>query len=111
MSALYNRIVELCEDRNISGYRMCKDIGIQPSVMTDLKMGRQKSLSAVNAEKVASYFGVSVANLLGKEEEQKKPADQKIDGLRGTKYELLNPENRKMIDDLIERLLKSQSLE
>lgn len=65
MSNLYSNIMELCEKQGISGYRMCKDAGIQPSILTDLKMGRQKGLSAVNAEKVASYFGISVRDLLG----------------------------------------------
>ena len=110
MNNLYKIIVELCEQKGVSGYRMCKDNGIQPSILTDLKMGRQKSLSAVNAEKVASYFGVSVSYLLGTEETE-KPADQKADGLRGTGYELLTPENKGVIDSLIEKLLKSQSRE
>lgn len=65
MDNLYNRIISLCEQKGISGYRLCKDIGIQPSILTDLKMGRQNGLSAQNAEKVASYFGVSVGYLLG----------------------------------------------
>jgi transcriptional regulator with XRE-family HTH domain len=51
---------------------MCRDIGMQPSILTDLKKGRQSGLSAKNAQKVASYFGVSVAYLLG--EEKQKPA-------------------------------------
>ncbi len=56
MSDLYNRIMSLCDNAGISGYRLCKDAGIQPSVLTDLKMGRQLGLSAKNADKIASYF-------------------------------------------------------
>ena len=41
MSKLYNNIVSLCESKGITGYRMCKEIGIQPSILTDLKMGRK----------------------------------------------------------------------
>lgn len=108
MSDLYNTVIKLCEDKGISGYRLCKDTGIQPSLLTDLKMGRQKSLNATNANKIANYFGVSVNYLLGKEQ-QKKPTDQKADGLRNTNYEKLSPENRGVIDALIEKLLKSQS--
>ncbi len=67
MSDLYNRILALCEERNISGYRLCKDAGVQPSVLTDLKKGRQTGLSAKNADKIASCLGVSVAYLLGTE--------------------------------------------
>jgi hypothetical protein len=42
--------------------------------MTDLKSGRKKTLSAESAERVAAYFGVSVAYLLGMEE-RKEPQD------------------------------------
>lgn len=44
---------------------MCKDCGIQPSIMTDLKMGRRSSLKIETASKIADYFGVSVEYLLG----------------------------------------------
>ena len=108
MSDLYKTVIKLCESNGISGYRLCKDTGIQPSVLTDLKMGRQKSLNAKTANKIANYFGVSVDFLLGNEE-QKKPADQKVSGLKAAGYEELTPENRQMIDSLIASLLKSQS--
>lgn len=71
---IYETISGLCQSKGISGYRMCKDIGIQPSIMTDLKSGRKKGLSAAVANKIAAYFHVSVGYLLGTEE-QEKPAD------------------------------------
>lgn len=70
MGELYSNIARLCEKQGISGYRLCKNVGIQPSVLSDLKAGRQTSLSARNADKIAAYFGVSVGYLLGVEEEQ-----------------------------------------
>ena len=69
MSILYDRIVELCESHGISGYKLCKDTGMTPSIITDLKMGRKEGLSAKNADKIATYFGVSVGYLLGTETE------------------------------------------
>lgn len=69
MSILYERLLTLCKDRGISGYRMSKDNGIALSLMTDLKMGRKKGISAEVADKIASYFGVSVGYLLGTEPE------------------------------------------
>lgn len=77
MGDLYNRISELCKKRKISGYRMCKDIGIQPSIMTDLKSGRKKGLSAETAQKIADYFGVTVGYLLGSEEENLPSVDKR----------------------------------
>lgn len=68
MDNLHGRISMLCDERKISKYRLCKDIGIQPSILTDLKSGRKKGLSAEVANKIAEYFGVSVGYLLGTEE-------------------------------------------
>jgi len=83
MSILYERLSALCQERGITAYRMCKDTGVQPSVMTDLKMGRRQTVKAETAAKIAAYFGVSVDYLLGNEE-QKKPAapkDSELDEL------------------------------
>lgn len=78
MGDLYNTIMSLCKSKGISGYRLCKDLGLQPSVLTDLKMGRQSGVSAQNAEKIASYFGVSVGYLLGKNmEKPPAPVDER----------------------------------
>lgn len=49
---------------------MCADLGLSKSLMTDLKMGRKKGVSAETAQKLASYFGVSVGYLLGEETEK-----------------------------------------
>ena len=75
MSELYNRLSGLCEERGITGYRMCKDCGLSPSTMTDLKSGRKKTLNAESADRVAGYFGVSVSYILGTETE-KAPAGE-----------------------------------
>ena len=80
MSVLYEKLFELCKKRSISAYRMCKDTGIQPSIMTDLKMGRRHTVKAETAAKLAAYFGVSVDYLLGNEEKE-KPAIDEGDGL------------------------------
>ena len=65
MSKLYETIIELCASKGITGYRMCKEIGIQPSILTDLKMGRREGISSKNADKIARFFGVPVGYLLG----------------------------------------------
>lgn len=71
MSNLYNKIVELCESRDITGYRLCKDIHARPSMLTDLKMGRKEALALDTLSKIANYFSVSVDYLLGNEQEKK----------------------------------------
>ena len=75
MSTLYNQIVFLCKEKGIKGGRMCTDLGFSKSLVTDLKSGRKKGVSAETAQKIASYFGVSVGYLLG-EEEKEKPTVQ-----------------------------------
>ena len=75
MGTLYENIMALCESRGIKGGKMCTDIGISKGLLTDLKMGRRTGVSAVTAQKIANYFGVSVGHLLGEEEKQKAPTD------------------------------------
>jgi transcriptional regulator with XRE-family HTH domain len=68
MSNLYNNIIALCNEKGIKGAKLCDDIGISKGKLTDLKMGRRTGLNATTAQKIASYFGVSVGYLLGEEE-------------------------------------------
>lgn len=82
MGNLYDTILALCESRGIKGGKMCTDIGISKGLLTDLKMGRRTGVSAVTAQKIATYFGVSVGYLLGEEEKDiKKEQPTEIDGL------------------------------
>ena len=73
MGKLYETINSLCEERGIKPSKMCADIGISRGLITDLKMGRKNGVTAVTAQKIASYFGVSVGYLLG-DEAEKAPA-------------------------------------
>lgn len=67
MGTLHENIMYLCERRGIKGAKLCADVGISKGLLTDLKMGRRSGVSAVTAQKIASYFGVSVGYLLGEE--------------------------------------------
>lgn len=79
MGTLYENIIGLCEERGIKGGKMCTDIGMSKGILTDLKKGRQSGISAANAQKIASYFDVSVGYLLGEEEKKEKPtADDRL---------------------------------
>lgn len=64
MSPIYARISELLNKKNVSGFKMCKEIGIQPSILSDLKTGRQTSMSFSKAQKIASYLGVTADYIL-----------------------------------------------
>ena len=80
MATLYENIVALCDSRGIKGGKMCTDLGISKGLLTDLKMGRRSGVSAVTAQKIAAYFGVSVGYLLGEEDKKEKPTAES-DGL------------------------------
>ena len=68
MANLYESILKLCERDGIRPGRLCDELGISRGLMTDLKMGRKKGINAETAQKIASFFGVSVGCLLGIEE-------------------------------------------
>ena len=72
MVTLYERLSSLCEEKGIKGGRMCTDLGFSKSLMTDLKNGRKKTINAETAQKIASYFNVSVGYLLGEEEKKEQ---------------------------------------
>ena len=67
---------------------MCADTGISKGLLTDLKMCRRTGVSAKTAQKIATYFGVSVGYLLG-EEQKKETATQMDNGLSESKKQLL----------------------
>jgi transcriptional regulator with XRE-family HTH domain len=73
LGTLYENIIALCNERGIKGGKMCTDIGMSKGILTDLKMGRQTGISAANAQKIASYFDVSVGYLLGDEDKKENP--------------------------------------
>ena len=114
MGNLYDNIVELCESKGIKGGKMCTDIGISKGLLTDLKMGRRTGVSAVTAQKIAAYFGVSVGYLLGEEEKDiKKEQPTEYDGLSEKRKALMQfamevPEDKaEMILQVMKTILKN----
>lgn len=95
MSTLYERLMELCEQKGVSGSRMCLDLGMSKSTMSGLKAGRVKGVSAATAQKFASYLGVTVDELLGNE------PDVKIN---------LTPDQRSEILSIFEKSTKEKNM-
>lgn len=79
MGTLYERITALCKSKGVSGSRMCLDLGLSKSTLSDLKYGRTKGMSTATAQKIANYFDITVGQLLGEEEKEKPTAQD--DGL------------------------------
>lgn len=88
MCTLYNRIIDLCQQKGVSGSRMCLDIGISKSTLSDIKSGRKKGISTANAQKMAAYLDVSVGYLLGEETKKEQP----------TEYDGLSEKRKALID-------------
>ena len=111
MATLYERLDSLCKEKGIKGGRMCTDTGISKSLMTDLKMGRKKGVSAETAQKLASYFNVSVGYLLGEETKKEQPTE--TDGLSEKRKALMQfamsvPEEKaEMILQVMKTILKN----
>ena len=103
MSDLYNRIYDLCQERNISVGKMCNELGISRGNLTELKIDRIKTLKADNLTKISGFFGVSIDYLLGTEtkkaptqEGERKVSDDDIKfALWGT---------REIDDDVLDRV-------
>ena len=78
MGTLYERIISLCQEKGITGGKLCTDLQMSKGTLTDLKMGRQTGLSATKAQKIASYFNVSVGYLLGAEEKKEQSTESEL---------------------------------
>ena len=104
LGTLYERINALCKTKGVSGSRMCLDLGLSKSTMSDLKYGRTKGMSTATAAKIASYLDVSVGYLLGEEEQKEKPIVQD-DELSKDMVELIDC-IKKLPEDKIQMLLQ-----
>ena len=65
MTGMYKIIESLCRENHTNVTAMCRELGIGRSTLTELKQGRTQTLSATTTSKIAGYFHVSVAYLLG----------------------------------------------
>lgn len=65
MCTLYERIIALCKEKGTTGSRVCLELGLSKSTLSDIKGGRKKGMSTETVQKFANYFGVSIEYLLG----------------------------------------------
>lgn len=59
MSEMYDRINALCKNSHTNITRLCRELNIGRSALSELASGRTRSLSAVTMAKIAEYFGVT----------------------------------------------------
>ncbi len=65
MSKLYERIESLCKENGINITKMCTQAGISRASLTDLKVGRSKTLNNFTMVKIAEFFNVTTDYLSG----------------------------------------------
>ena len=104
MENLFARIESLCEKKGIRPGRLCDELGLSRGLMTDLKMGRKKTVNAETAQKIAGFFGVSVGYLLGQEESD--VLDQ-VDVAFYGDFKELNEEEKETVRDMV-RLMRER---
>lgn len=104
MENLFARIESLCEKKGIRPGRLCDELGLSRGLMTDLKMGRKKTVNAETAQKIAGFFGVSVGYLLGQEESE--ILDQ-VDVAFYGDFKELNEEEKETVRDMV-RLMRER---
>ena len=104
MENLFARIEQLCEKKGIRPGRLCDELGLSRGLMTDLKMGRKKTVNAETAQKIAGFFGVSVGYLLGQEESD--ILDQ-VDVAFYGDFKELNEEEKETVRDMV-RLMRER---
>lgn len=78
MFDLYENIKSLCEAKGVSVSKMCVDIGVSKSLMSNIKNHRADTLSAKSVAKIADYLGVSYDCVMHGQKE--KPATKNGDG-------------------------------
>ena len=98
MGTLYENIISLCNAKGVKPGKMCTEAGISKGLISDLKAGRRTGVSAVTAQKMADYFGVTVAYLLG--EEKEKPLAGEDQELEELLEELKNRDECRMLFQL-----------
>ncbi len=104
MGNLYETIQILCKEKGVRPGRMCDELGLSRGLMTDLKMGRKKTVNAQTAQKIASYLGITVARLLGQESGD---VLDEVDVAFYGEFKELTEEQRQTVRDMV-RLMRAR---
>lgn len=101
-----DRIFLLLDRSGMEQKKFAEQIGATDKIVSKWRTSGLKSYRKYLPQ-IAEVLGTSVEYLVTGEE--KKPAPITESGLDATKYHMLNEENRALVDQMIEKLLKSQS--
>lgn len=104
MCNLYQRIKEACDAKGVSVSAMCLQLGMSKSVLSDLKAGRKKTLSADTLARIARFLQVSTDALLGKDtDDLLEQADIAFYG----EFKELDEQQKEVVRDMV-RLMRAR---
>ena len=104
MCNLYDRIKTACEAKGITVSALCLQLGMSKSVLSDLKSGRKKTLSAETLARIADCLHTSADYLLGKD--QPDVLDQ-VDVAFYGDFKELTAEQKEAVRDMV-RAMRSR---
>ena len=78
MGKLSDVIDARLKEIGITGSKMCDDLHMSRSTLTELRKGRASTLKAEKAAAIASYLGLSVEELIGKEKTPTPDGEREI---------------------------------
>ena len=108
--SVYNRIKSLSKEKKISINKLEQELDLSRGSLCKIDTNIP---SAGKMQKIADYFGISVDFLMGREEEPEQPplpvSCNKTPEIT-EKFDLLNDENKLLIERLILQLLQAQAI-
>lgn len=111
----YERYLLLCQGANQSPSSVAVNAGFSKGTVSVWKKKYEQSVDVRPEpdviDKICNYFDCTEAWLLGIEDKQKENTateDGSGIGLRTTNYDKLSDENKMLIDQMIEKLVRSQ---
>lgn len=92
---MWEKFEKLREERGLSAYQICKDLGEQPGMISNWKAGRYTP-KRDKIQKIADYFGVPISYFYDDEEEPTYYIDEKT---RETAEEIRTNKELKLLFD------------
>lgn len=74
----WNKLISLCNEKNISPNKVCAELGYSSAVATKWKNGAIPRSTTL--QKIADYFGITVDELLSDDANTKKPSPKNEEG-------------------------------
>ena len=108
MGEFYKNYVAECNRIGKSPSAVALENGLSKPAVNGWKTGKSNPTDAT-LMKFADYFGVSVEYLKGEEQKNTATEDGSGSGLKSTNYDKLSDENKFLINQMIEKLIESQS--